>query len=114
MADAEEVFREVSIECKGWSESGEKPQEKVAGGEEYIGAGGLHWYQELDVVSVPIPPLHFRKIKRGRLDANVKIFSGNFQDLEMIVPRDLTLWQVVSNVASVFDLRGLLAPVLAA
>ena len=69
----------------------------------YNSVGGLHWYPELDVVSVPIPPLHFGKVKRGGLDTNLELFSGTFQDL--------TLRQVVSIVASVFDLRGLLAPV---
>ena len=49
---------------------------------------------------------------RGRLDTNAELFNGTFQDLKRFVPRDLTLRQVVSKVASVFDLRGLLAPVL--
>ena len=49
---------------------------------------------------------------RGRLDTNAELFNGTFQDLKRFVPRDLTLRQVVRKVASVFDLRGLLAPVL--
>ena len=51
-------------------------------------------------------------MKRGRLDSNVKIFSGSFGDLENFVPKNLTLRQVVSKVASVFDPRGFLAPIM--
>ena len=40
-------------------------------------------------------------MKRGRLDTN----------MERFVAKDLTLRYVASKVASVFDLRGLLAPV---
>ena len=42
----------------------------------------------------------------------MKIFSGSFGDLENFVPKKLTLRQVVSKVASVFDLRGFLAPIM--
>jgi len=110
--DAEQVFAEVGITCKAWSEDGKKPDEKAAGDLPYIGVGGLHWYPEVDVVAVPIPVLHFGQVKRGRLAPNVEIFKGTFGDLENFVPKKLTLRQVVSKVASVFDIRGLLAPVI--
>ena len=84
----------------------------MAGENAYIGIGGLHWYPETDQVSVPIPPLHFGTVKRGRLESNVELFKGNFGDLEQFVPKNLTLRQVVSKVASIFDIRGLLAPII--
>ena len=110
--DAEQVFAEVGITCKAWSVDGKKPDEKAAGDLPYIGVGGLHWYPEVDVVAVPIPVLHFGQVKRGRLAPNVEIFKGTFADLEKFVPKKLSLRQVVSKVASVFDIRGLLAPVI--
>ena len=110
--DAEEVFELVNIICKGWSESGKAPEESISGVDQHIGIGGLHRFPQLDVVSVPILPLYFSKEKRGRLDTNVEIFSGSFVDLENFVPKNLTLRQVVSKVASIFDLRGLLDPIM--
>ena len=102
----------MGIICKAWTENGGKPEEKVAGENAYIGIGGLHWYPEIDQVSVPIPPLHFGTVKRGRLESNVELFKGNFGDLEQFVHKNLTLRQVVSKVASIFDIRGLLAPII--
>ena len=40
-------------------------------------------------------------------------FSREFGMLDSFVPSKLSLRQVVSKIASVFDLRGLLAPVMA-
>jgi hypothetical protein len=60
---------------------------------------------------VNIPPLHFGKIPRGRLDEKVVPFSGDFAALEKYVPEKLSLRQVTSKTASVFDLRGSLAPI---
>ena len=40
-------------------------------------------------------------------------FGGEFGMLDSLVPSKLSLRQVVSKVASVFDLMGLLAPVMA-
>ena len=53
----------------------------------------------------------FGKIRRGRLDENVVPFSGDFAALEKYVPEKLSLRQVTSKTASVFDLRGSLAPI---
>ena len=110
--DAEIVFSRVKIICKGWTEDGKAPEDKISGGEQHIGVGGLHWVPQFDVVSVPVHPLHFGTVKRGRLDANVKLFNGSFGDLENFVPNPLSLRQVVSKVASIFDIRGLLAPIM--
>ena len=63
--EAEEVFAAVGVECKAWTVNGEDPEEKVAGELPHIGIGGLHWYPKSDIVSVPIPDLHFGTVKRG-------------------------------------------------
>ena len=44
---------------------------------------------EVDSVEIPIPMLHFGKKQRGRLPANVKVFDGEFGDLEAFVPKQL-------------------------
>ena len=47
------------------------------------------------------------------MDEDVLQFSGGFAMLDGFVPSKLSLRQVVSKVACVFDKWGLLAPVLA-
>ena len=106
------VLAEVGVECKGWTVSGEDPLEEVAGEMPHIGVGCLHWFPKADVVYVPIADLHFGTVKRGRLSPNVAIFKGTFNDLENFVPKKLSLRQVVSKTASIFDIRGLLAPII--
>jgi hypothetical protein len=111
--DAEVVFEMVDISCKGWTFDGEDPPEEVSGGEPSIGVEGLTWFPMIDVVCVAIPRLHFGRMRCMRLDEDVPQFSGGFAMLDGLVPSKLSLRQVVSKVASVFDLGGLLAPVLA-
>ena len=109
---ADEVFSRVNISCKGWTKTGEDPPEEVSGGEHVIGVGGLLWAPKIDVVMVNIPPLHFGSVRRGRLEENTIQFSGDFGDLDKFVPEKLTLRQVVSKTASVFDIRGTFAPII--
>ena len=47
-----------------------------------------------------------------RLSPNVAIFKGTFQDLKNFVLRNLSLRQVVSKVATIFDIREMLAPLI--
>ena len=109
---ADEVFETVGISCKGWTINGEDPPEEVSGGDQVIGVAGLLWAPKIDVVMVNIPPLHFGSVRRGRLEENTIQFSGDFGNLEKFVPGKLTLRQVLSKTASVFDIMGFLAPII--
>ena len=109
---ADEVFETVDISCKGWTVNGEDPPEEVSGGDQVIGVAGLLWAPKIDVVMVNIPPLHFGSVRRGRLEENAVQFLGDFGDLEKFVPEKLTLRQVVSKTASVFDIMGFFAPII--
>ena len=102
----------MGVECKAWTVDGEYPDEKVAGENSYIGVGGLHWYPKAHIVSLPIGGLHFGTVKRWGFSPNVAIFKGSFQDLENFVPRNLSLRQVVSKVATISDIRGMPAPLI--
>ena len=57
--------------------------------------------------------MHFGKKQRGRLPDNVKIFDGEFADLEKFVPQKLTRRKVASKLASVYDLLGKFSPLMA-
>jgi hypothetical protein len=81
--------------------------------ENHPGVAGLTWLPKIYLVCVAIPRLHVGRVRRGRLDEDVLQFSGGFAMLDGFVQSKLSLRQVVSKVACVFNLRGLLAPVLA-
>ena len=109
---ADELFARVSLECKGWSFSGQDPPERVTKDGFSIGVGGRRWIPKLDAVEVKIPALHFGKKCRGKLAENTLIFSGEFADLESFVPANLSRRQVSSKLACVFDMNGKFVPVL--
>ena len=63
---------------------------------------------------VKIPQLHFGKIVRGKLKEGTKFFEGGLMaELDLFLPRKLSKRQVTSKLASIFDPRARLAPVLA-
>ena len=80
---------------------------------ETISIGGGRWHTKLDLLEIPIPPLHFSKKVRGRLEVGTQVFEGSFGDLEHFVPKKLTRRMIFSKNHSVFDLMGKLVPVLA-
>ena len=118
ISTADREFSEVGLKCKQWTVSGQKPSEIVSDDGLCILVGGSEWFPEVDAVSVRIPPLHFGKVRRGRLDKNTQIFkaSGDFktdlESLQSFCPK-LTRRICASKAAAPFDIRGLLAPVLA-
>ena len=95
--DGDKVFSEVGLKCKGWTLTGQNPSEEVGGDDQMIGVGGLHWAPKIDVVVVNIPTLHFGSVRRGRLQENTDLFSGDFEALCKFVQEKLTLRQVVSK-----------------
>ena len=112
--NADEVFARVSLKCKSWTFSGEKPDSKVSKDGVSVTLAGSPWYPELDVFVVKVPPLHFGKRKRGRLDVKTKFFTGStMEDMDEFTPSPLNRKQVSSKFASIWDLTGKLGPVLA-
>ena len=111
--EADTVFGKLGLRCHAWVFSGLEPPEvvKMKGGTVKI--AGQRWTPETDSVEIPIPLLHFGKKQRGRLPGRVKIFEGEFGDLENFVPRKLTKRKLASKVAALYDLMGKFAPVLA-
>ena len=114
---ADHHFEQIGLKCKQWTLSGDKPSEVVSEDGSRVLVGGSEWFPEVDSISTRIPPLHFGKSRRGRLDKDTKFFksTGDHQaDLKLIgefCPK-LTRRICASKAASVFDIRGLLAPVL--
>ena len=114
---ADHHFEQIGLKCKQWTLSGEKPSDVVSEDGSRVLVGGSEWFPEVDSISTRIPPLHFGKTRRGRLDKDTRFFKStghHKEDLKLIgefCPK-LTRRICASKAASVFDLRGLLAPVL--
>ena len=112
--DADQVFAMVNLKCKAWTFSGEDPDIKVSKDGVSIGVAGSPWYPKLDIYVVKVPPLHFGKRRRGKLDVNIKFFIGDsLEDMDKFTPEPLNRKQVSSKFASIWDMTGKLGPVLA-
>ena len=112
-SETDELFSSVGLECKGWSVSGEDPHPDVTTDGVHVGVGGLVWAPKIDAIEIKIPPLHFGKKMRGRIQVGTEIFDGSFQDLEKFVPKTLTRRMLVSKFSALFDPLGKLVPLTA-
>ena len=115
--DADKVLGELSVTVKAWSKTGVKPSTTVSDDGVSVLVAGMQWFPEMDSISIRVPPLHFGKRRRGKLDKNTEFFhtvgdSKDIDRLEKFCPV-LTRRICASKAASIFDLMGLLAPVLA-
>ena len=85
--DADTLFSQVGLECKGWSFSGEEPDPELAEEGQVISIGGMKWHPLLDLLELQIPNLHFSRKLRGRLVVGTQIFEGSMMDeLDKFVP----------------------------
>ena len=110
--EADKLFSMVSLLCKGWSFSGFPPPPDVAEEDGLVSIAGAKWRTELDLLEVPLPPLHFSKKLRGRLVIGTEVFNGSsVEDMERFVPKKLTRRMIFSKLASVFDIPGKFTPV---
>ena len=112
ISDAEVNFDKIGLKCKAWTQSGFAPTEKASVDGISVMVGGVRWFPEIDAVETRIPLLHFSKKKRGKLPENTVFFDGTMMKIEDFVPKKLSRRQAASKLASVFDILGLLAPIL--
>jgi hypothetical protein len=113
IAEADMFFEQVGLACKGWSLSGSSPPPEVCEEGDSASIGGMRWITKLDLLEVPVPPLHFSKKVRGRLSVGTEVFTGSFDDLEKFVPKKLTRTMIFSKNNSFFDIYGKFVPLTA-
>ena len=112
--DADKLFSQVGLECKGWSFTGSHPPTDVGEEDHTVGIGGTKWYTMLDLLEVPLPTLHFSKKARRRLMIGTEVFKGSMvEDMDKFVPKPLTRRQIFSKNAAIFDLLGKFTPITA-
>ena len=111
--EADELFVQVGLKCKGWSFSGEEPSPELVEEGQLVSIGGMKWHPQMDTLEMLIPRLHFSRKVRGRLLAGTQVFEGSMEQLDSFVPKKLTRRIIFSKNHSIFDLPGKLAPILA-
>ena len=110
-ADCETILPAYGFKAKGYAESYKVPPSDISeevDGVRTVGAIGLIWIPEKDVIKFRPPTLDFTGIKhRGKLIEG-KLFSGTtFQELNEFVPRLITLRMVASKTACFWDPAGI-------
>ena len=110
--EADKLLSSVGMVMKGWTLSGSKPDLELAN-DGKLGVGGYNWDSLRDTISLKVPAIHFGKKVKGKVGETVSIFEGNSKaELDDFTPRDITFRQVTSRLASLFDTRGLVSPLI--
>ena len=105
--EVDEVFGELGLSTRGWTRSGEPPNQEESLDGVSLDLMGVRWFPETDSIQIKIPKLHFGKRTRGRLDPKTEYFDGDFGKMADFVPKQLTRRHIVSKRAGIFDVLGL-------
>ena len=107
--DLNETLEKYGMKIKGFASSYEKPPTNISDGTSLV-TGGYIWHPELDILFIRVQPLHYAEKKRGKIMTENIFMEGTLQELDQFVPQDLTLRQVLSRGAQIFDPLGLISP----
>ena len=100
--DLEVVISRGGFGLKGFTFSGQRPQESLSNDGETVSVAGLKWYPQEDEIALDVQQLNFAKKSRGRKPT-----------LQSTIPKDLTRRQCVAKVAELYDITGLITPIVA-
>ena len=75
--------------------------------------GGLHWYTKEDKISLNLPTIcNGKKGPKGQTN-NLEYFDGlDMESLDKFIPDKITLRELCSRVAAIFDTTGMISPIL--
>ena len=104
------IFSLYNLKVKAWVISGTRPDPNVSEDGLFCTTGYVY-NCEKDVLQIRVPSLTFSgKKERGRMLSD-KYFQGStYAELNEFVPFDITMRMVLSRVAGVFDVSGLIEP----
>ena len=100
--DLEVVVNHGGFTLKGFTFSGQNPQEALSSDGHSVAVAGLKWFPLEDEISLDVQDLNFAKKSRGRKPMLVSS-----------VPSNLTRRQCVAKVAELYDITGLITPIVA-
>ena len=107
------ILRSVGLNVKGWVISGDHPgtnSEISTNG--IVTITGYNWWPLEDTISIRVPPIHFSKKKKGKI-LTTEIFEGEtLSDLKEFVPNEITLRQISGRLSSIYDVRGIISPLI--
>ena len=104
-----ETLQKYGMKLKAFASSYEKPPKTISDGTSLV-VGGYIWITELDILFIRIQPLHYAEKQRGKIMTENIFMEGTKQELEQFVPQNLTLRQVLSRGAQIYDPLGLITP----
>ena len=108
--EADELLHSVGMITKGWTMSGQEPNEDLAV-DGKLAVGGYNWDSKKDTISIRVPPIHYSKKRKGKISD--ELFEGKTKaELDAFTPKHITFRQVTSRYASIFDIRGIISPLL--
>ena len=107
--DLTETLEKYGMKLKAFASSYEKPPKTISDGTSLV-VGGYIWITELDILFIRIQPLHYAEKQRGKIMTENIFMDGSKQELEQFVPQHITLRQVLSRGAQIYDPLGLITP----
>ena len=107
--DLDDTLENYGMKIKGYACSYEKPPDTISDGIS-ITTGGYVWQPELDIIFIRVQPLHYAEKKRGKIMTENIFMEGTIEELDSFVPQSLTLRQVLSRGAQIYDPLGLVNP----
>ena len=114
--DTTKVLQKIKMEVKGWTVSGEEPLDNLSEDGLSVGFAGMTWLPKPDFFKLNIQSLHFAKKKRGKFPPNLVKFDEKHAktgiSVEEFTPEKITRTNCTSVTARIFDITGLLAPLL--
>ena len=107
------VLARIKMEIKGWTVAGLDPPEQLTEDGVSVGFAGMTWFPKGDFFKLNIQALHFGKKKRGKFPPNLKRYDKSLGiSIEEFTPKEITRTNCTSVTARIFDISGLLAPLL--
>ena len=100
--ELEVVLNHGGFTLKGFTTSGTDPEKSLSNDGSSICIAGQKWYPKLDLIALDIKDLNFVKKNRGRKDGKIQK-----------IPTNLTRRICTSKVAEIFDLTGMMTPIIA-
>ena len=107
------VLRAVNMKVKGWAKSGVNPPEELSENGVSLSFAGMVWFPRLDVYKLNIDSLHFGKKRRGRYPPDMVKYEDTVGlTVDQFTPENITGTICMSVVARIYDIQGLLAPLM--